>query len=161
MFSAIHHTKRRSPRAPIASAAQVAVGLERYPATVSQISEGGLRLETDRELPKARLVVAFDLPGFGAQRVLGEVCWQKTMPSARGYGCAFKELSPATQMNITTYVKKMKQSCSELQLALALNKPRSAWDQLAREVGIHHLIDRAEIKAFLGRAMEQLQSANR
>lgn len=128
---------------------------------VSQISEGGLRLETDLELPKMRLVVAFDLPGFGAQRVLSEVCWQKTTPRSRGYGCAFKELSPATQLNITTYVKQMKLKCSELQLALAMNKPRPAWDKLAQEVGIHHLTDRAEIKEFLGRAMEQLLSANR
>lgn len=161
MFSPIHHTKRKSPRAPIASPAQVAVGLDRYPATVSQISEGGLRLETDRELPKARLVVAFDLPGFGAQRVLGEVCWQRNLPTSRGYGCAFKELAPATQLNITSYVKKMKQVCTDLQLAIALNKPRSAWDKLAREVGIGFLIDRTEIKQFLSRAMEQLQSANR
>ena len=161
MFSAIHHTKRRSPRAPIAAAAQVAFGLERYTATVSQISEGGLRLETDRELPKARLVVAFELPGFGAQRVLSEVCWHKPTSRARGYGCAFKELSPATQLSITTYVKKMKQCCTDLQLALALSKPRSAWDHLAREVGISGLTDKGEIKDFLGRAMEQLQSANR
>lgn len=141
--------------------AQVAIGLDRYSATVRQISEGGLRLETDRELPKARLVVAFDLPGFGAQRVVSEVCWQKASPTVRGYGCAFKELSPATQLNINTYVKKMKEKCSALQLAIAMNKPRSAWDSLAREVGIEHLTDRLEIKTFLGRAMEQLQSANR
>lgn len=161
MYSAIHHSKRRSARAPIAAPAQVAVGLERFTATVSQISEGGLRLDADRELPKARLVVAFDLPGFGAQRVLSEVCWQKTTPKARYTGCMFKDLPPATQQNITLYVKKMKQTCTELQLALALNKPRSAWDRLAREVGIHHLTDRVELKEFLGRAMEQLLSANR
>ena len=161
MYSASHHTKRRSPRAPIAAPAQVAVGLDRYAATVSQISEGGLRLETDRELPKTRLVVAFELPGHGALRVLGEVCWQKTTPKIRGYGCAFKEMTPATQLQINAYVKKMKHDCSELQLMLALNKPRSAWDKLAREVGIHHLIDQVEIKEFLGRAMEALQSNNR
>ena len=137
------------------------MGLERFPATISQISEGGLRLETDLELPKARLVVAFDLPGFGAQRILGEVCWQKLTPKARGYGCAFKELSASTHLNITSYVKKMKQACSDLQVALAMNKPRGAWDALAREVGVAHLTDRLEIKNFLGRAMEQLQSASR
>ena len=35
---------------------------------VKQISEGGLKLETDRDLPKARMVVAFELPSFGEQR---------------------------------------------------------------------------------------------
>lgn len=161
MLPTMHLSKRKSARAPIAALAQVACGLERYQATVSQISEGGFRLETEKDLPKARLVVSFDLPGFGAQRVLGEVCWQRPLRTTRGTGCAFKELPPATQLNITTYVKRMKQVCTELQLALAMNKPRALWDKLAKEAGVGHLIDRQEIKIFLGHAMEQLQSANR
>lgn len=161
MLPTMHVSKRKSPRAPIAAKAQVACGLERYDATVSQISEGGFRLDSDKELPKARLVVAFELPGYGPQRVLGEVCWQKQLPRAKGTGCAFKELPPATQLNITTYVKRMKQVCTELQLAIAMNKPRALWNGLAKEAGIAHLVDRMDIKIFLGHAMEQLQSANR
>ena len=99
--------------------------------------------------------------GYGPQRVLGEVCWQKQLPRAKGTGCAFKELPPATQLNITTYVKRMKQVCTELQFALAMNKPRAAWDKLAKEAGVGHLLDRQELKIFLGHAMEQLQSAHR
>lgn len=161
MLPTMHVTKRKSPRAPIAAPAQVACGLDRFQATVSQISEGGFRLDSDRELPKARLVVSFDLPGHGPQRVLGEVCWQRQLPKARGTGCAFKELPPQTQLNITTYVKRMKQVCTELQLAIAMNKPRAVWNNLAREAGIGHLVDRQDIKIFLGHAMEQLQSAGR
>lgn len=161
MFPTLHMSKRKSPRAPIAAKAQVACGLDRYEATVSQISEGGFRLDSEKELPKARLVVSFDLPGYGPQRVLGEVCWQKQLPRAKGTGCAFRELPPATQTNITTYVKRMKRVCTELQLALAMNKPRALWNGLAREAGVGHLMDRQDIKIFLGHAMEQLQSGAR
>jgi hypothetical protein len=139
----------------------VAVGLDRYPATVNQISEGGLRLETDRELPPMRMVVAFELPGFGEQRVVSEVCWQqKAQSKGRGYGCRFKEMSPVTQVNIATYVKKMKKSYTELQLALALNRPHGQIAMLLREVGLTHLTDPVQMKDFIGRAMEQLQSAS-
>lgn len=161
MLPTLHMSKRKSPRAPIAAKAQVACGLERYDATVSQISEGGFRLDSEKELPKARLVVSFDLPGHGPQRVLGEVCWQKQLPRAKGTGCAFRELPAQTQTHITTYVKRMKQVCTELQLALAMNKPRALWNSLAREAGVGHLMDRQDIKIFLGHAMEQLQSGCR
>ena len=157
----MHVSKRKSPRAPIAAKAQVACGLERYEATVSQISEGGFRLDSDKDLPKARLVVSFELPGHGPQRVLGEVCWQRQLPRAKGTGCMFRELPPATQATITNYVKRMKQACTELQFALAMNKPRAVWNSLAREVGVGHLMDRQDIKIFLGHAMEQLQSGGR
>jgi hypothetical protein len=55
----------------------------------------------------------------------------------------------------------MKQVCTELQLALAMNKPRALWNGLAREAGVGHLMDRQDIKIFLGHAMEQLQSGGR
>ncbi len=159
MFSPVHHGRRTSPRAPIEVRAQVAAGLERYPATVKQISEGGLKLETDRELPKTRLVVAFELPGFGEQRVVSEVCWQHNA-QCRSYGCAFKEVPPATKQNIATYVKKMKKTYTELQLAIALNKPRGMIAPLLAEAGLAHITDPGRLKDVLTRAMEQLQSAS-
>src|SRR5688500_1913300 len=161
MHAAMRQGRRGSPRAPIAVPAQVPIGLDRFSAKVTQISEGGLRLECERDIPKGRLVVAFDLPGFGPQRVGAEIWWQQQKATPLRFGCAFKELSPATQTNITTYVKKMKQSCSDLQFALAMSKPRSAWDKLAREIGIGHLTDRDQIKEFLQHAVEALQSNSR
>ena len=159
MFSPIRHGRRQTPRAPLEVHAQVAVGLDRFPATVKQISEGGLKLESDRDLPRARLVVAFELPGFGEQRVVSEVCWQHNA-QCKSYGCAFKELSSSTRQNIATYVKKMKKTYSELQLALALNRPRATIAPLIREAGLSHVTDPVQMKDILTRAMEQLQSAS-
>lgn len=158
MYSSLHHGKRRFPRAAIESSAQVAVGLERFPATVKQISEGGLRLETDRELPHARMVVAFELPGFGEQRVVSEICWQRTAP--HGYGCRFKEMPLSTQANIASYVKKMKRLYTEVQLAIALGKPRAFFEAQLREVKLDHLRDLMQLKDAVSRAMEALQSSS-
>jgi hypothetical protein len=159
MFSPIKHGRRHSPRAPIEVAAQVAVGLDRFPARVKQISEGGLKLESDLELPKARMVVQFDLPGFGEQRVVSEVCWAQNS-KVRSYGCAFKDVPPAVQLNIATYVKTMKKRYTELQLAIALNRPRGQISLLLREAGLSHITDPAQLKDTITRAMEQLQSAS-
>ena len=150
--------KRRFPRAAIESTAKVSVGHDNYQATVKQISEGGLRLESERELPNVQLALVFDLPGFGEQRVVSEICWQREAP--RGYGLRFKDVQQGTVSSIASYVTKMKHAYAELQLSLALGKPRALFASLLREVKLDHLTDELHLRVTVDRAMEQLRTPN-
>lgn len=159
MNARMHLGRRRFARAAIEATAQVAAGLGVYPATVKQISEGGLRLETTRELPDTAAIVVFDLPGFGEQRIVAEICSKVAAP--RGYGCRFTEMPPETQTRIAAYVQKMRTLYADLQLAFAMNKPRSHYAAILRELKLDHLTDMKELKDAVARARNALHSASR
>ena len=90
--------------------------------------------------------------------MVSEICWQREAP--RGYGLRFSEVQPTTQSSIERYVIGVKHAYSELQLSLALGKPRALYASLLREVKLDHLTDEVQLRATVDRAMEQLRTPN-
>lgn len=151
--------RRGKPRAPVRAPAQVTAGEARHEGQVLQLSESGLLLALDAELaPGTRLVAMFELPGFGPQRVVAEVRWAQKAEQVRA-GCQFVSVTAQSQLQFGTFVKKVKQSYSQVQLGLAMNKPRPTLLPLLRELQLDHL-DPQTLKATVKRAVADLSVAN-
>jgi hypothetical protein len=168
--------KRRWGRAPIRVSAQCTFEEQRgerqrgeqkrVDGTVWQIGEGGLFVELPSvtTLPDM-LAVSFELPGYGAHRVVAHPVWQTEKPpravpsAARGAGCEFRDVSPKTREAVAAYVKKMKATYSSLQFALALDRPTPQLPALLRETELDSIRDRKELKERVATVVAQLKTA--
>jgi hypothetical protein len=162
MAYSIATNKRRFPRAPLQASAELTHKGRQLKATVRQIGEGGLCFVCAQELD-GNVAVEFELPGFGRQQMFSEVRWVVKPGESRradgGYacGCRFTRIDQMSQAQIARYVSKVKLTYSQLQFALALGKPRAELLPLLREVGLHNLIDRQELKKAVADVIAQLQ----
>jgi hypothetical protein len=106
---------------------------------------------------------SFAIPGHGPQNVTFEVRWvAKPGQSHRAKGgfacgCRFAGGPPAAQQSIAAYVAKMKDKYTQLQLALAMGKPRYQFAPLLRDVGLTHLVDRERLKHEVAEVIGQLK----
>ena len=158
--------KRRFGRAPIQVPATCTLTEQRIEGTLWQIGEGGFFVELPviEGLPDA-LAVGFELPGHGAHRVVAKPVWRtqsapRTAPGAsRGAGCEFRDVGPTTRKAIAAYVKKMKQTYSQLQFALALDRPTPQLAALLRETRLEELRDRKVLKEHVAMIVAQMQTA--
>lgn len=162
----LRSNQRKLPRAPIQAPAVVTVGTEKLEGTLLQIGEGGLFIELKKE-PKtaAPISVSFELPGFGPQRATAEIRWSvrpgqlRIAPTAQGVGCRFSSVMPQTKEQISQYVKRMKQTYSQLQFALALNRPTPQFQALLREVKLDGISDLKQLKERVDLVLAQLNVA--
>jgi hypothetical protein len=161
--------KRRFARAPLRVNAWCTLSTAAGPAsrvqcTVWQIGEGGMFVELPVDSLPDTLAVNFELPGHGSHRVVASPVWRtstppRSVPTAKqGAGFAFREVSPKTKEAVAAYVKKMKQTYSSLQFALALDRPTPQLPVLLRETELDRIGDRKELKERVAAVIAQFQT---
>jgi hypothetical protein len=96
-LKAIHSTRllllnelRRYVRLPLAAPTTIQYGASRFTATSSEISAGGMSLQSTGECPPANVSVyaTFAIPGSSQLTISGNVCWVER--EARQFGLRFE-----------------------------------------------------------------------
>lgn len=159
-------SQRRGVRAPVRVPARVVDGTHTVDTEVLQLSEGGLFVALHAP-PRGRLHfdVSFELPGQGWRTSRVEVMSVlapgqfRQVPEASGLGCRFVGLDQATRVAIADTIRRVRQTYSQLQFALALSRPPPTLSVLLRQVGLQHVADRSELKRHVDSALQQLSAA--
>jgi len=104
--SLMRRERRRAPRTPVNSTANVAYpGAPETSAVLSDLSDGGTLLQTDNRLPSTcKVYFEFELPGQQQLvRLSGEVAWQD---SSGQTGIRFLDVPQASRRMIQTWLQR-------------------------------------------------------
>src|ERR1700690_1959495 len=104
--SLMRRERRRAPRAPVNSTANVAYpGAPETSAVLSDLSDGGTLLQTDNRIPSTcKVYFEFELPGQQQLvRLSGEVAWQD---SSGQTGIRFLDVPQASRRMIQTWLQR-------------------------------------------------------
>jgi len=100
--------KRKYPRKPLAVYLELCDHRTRTPlgkGFITNISEGGLALETHQQLnPGDKFLFRFNLGGNGNFEVIGVVVYVANGVLTNAYGIKFLELSPESRKRLKKYI---------------------------------------------------------
>ena len=127
------------------------------------VSEGGFFLAMSPPPPKeTRLKVSFDIPGKGPHSVEVEVRYTADLGDYRGRrdiagaGCRFTVVSATTRQVIQELIAQVKKSYSQIQFALAINKPNPQLPQMLEKAHLEGMREGRELRDAIQWGLKQM-----
>lgn len=157
------NNRRTQPRAPVQLECHVDWLGDEIDARVLLISEGGCFLELNPQPPKeAKLKLKFVIPGKGPHTAEAEVRYladagdYRGKRDAVGAGVRFTQVSSTTKQAIRDLIQQVKKNYSQIQFALAINKPTAQLPQMLEKAQLPPMKDQRELKDAVQWGLKQM-----